>query len=195
MNLDIKDGHIVAGALKMFFRELKEPLISWSVVTQLFSATREENEAEKLAQIKKILNQLPKPHKETLAVLLSHLNHVVDYSDQNLMDVRNLAIIFGPNLMWAPAKLTSSYMAQVDIEKQTKIIQVLMESSREILDLEYVDKESGFKRLSRQVSASSMKMLALTRKSVRKKPHKKPIEKDVDQMENIMKTIQNEVKS
>ena len=179
----------------MFFRELKEPLISWSVVTQLFSATREENEAEKLAQIKKILNQLPKPHKETLAVLLSHLNHVVDYSDQNLMDVRNLAIIFGPNLMWAPAKLTSSYMAQVDIEKQTKIIQVLMESSREILDLEHVDKESGFKRLSRQVSASSMKMLALTRKSVRKKPHKKPIEKDVDQMENIMKTIQNEVKS
>ena len=63
-NLDIldetKDIHILAGALKLFFRELTRPLMPWSEMEKLAKASKNKNVDEKVKELKKCLDNLPK---------------------------------------------------------------------------------------------------------------------------------------
>ena len=45
------------------------------------------------------ISLLPEHHYETLRFLTLHLSTVVSHADANKMDVRNLAIVFGPTLV------------------------------------------------------------------------------------------------
>ena len=62
-------------------------------------------------------------------MLIQHLRKVIDADRKT--DNNNMAIIFGPNLMWAPLKLQSQNFA-VTIQKQQIIVQELLEHSREL---------------------------------------------------------------
>ena len=92
-----EDAYVLTGALKLFFRELKEPIISWNIVGKLFEATKQE---QKYSQIKELLNALPQPNKATLTCLMTHLYEVNKFSNDNQMEYSNIAIVFGPTLMW-----------------------------------------------------------------------------------------------
>lgn len=45
------------------------------------------------------VHELPDHHYETLRFLILHLSNIVSHCDMNKMDVRNLAIVFGPTLV------------------------------------------------------------------------------------------------
>ena len=46
---------------------------------------------------------VPAAHRATLALLLRHLLRVTAEREHNRMQIPNLAIVFGPTLMWPPA--------------------------------------------------------------------------------------------
>ena len=72
--------HVLTGALKLFFRELKEPLIISDIVEKLFEATKLK---QKHTQMKAILNTLPKTNKATLSFLMTHLYEVTKFRNEN----------------------------------------------------------------------------------------------------------------
>jgi len=121
----IDDVHVLTGALKLFFRELKEPLIPWEAVEKLLSAVNLPGKKGKIRGLKDVITKLPTANHATLIYLLKHLEKVTGYKDVNRMAVANMAIVFGPTLMWPPAHLTTTNMA-LNMMQQNMIVEALI---------------------------------------------------------------------
>ena len=96
---------VLTGALKMFFRELRDPLITTEVYDQLTEyATRPDlrrslDPAGREAYLRKCLNMLPEVHFSTARFLFGHFVRVLEHSSSNRMELQSLAIVVAPNLM------------------------------------------------------------------------------------------------
>ncbi|XP_030762777.1 arf-GAP with Rho-GAP domain, ANK repeat and PH domain-containing protein 1 [Sitophilus oryzae] len=89
----------VATALKRFFRELPEPLFGSDHRQYLYEVAKHNIKDEKIRMFKAALDQLPTISYKTSRKLLGHLHFISLQSSKNLMDVDNLAAIWGPTLM------------------------------------------------------------------------------------------------
>ncbi|KAL3271706.1 hypothetical protein HHI36_022178 [Cryptolaemus montrouzieri] len=92
-----EDVDVLTGALKLFFRELKEPLIPLGTSEDILAASDKKPES-----ISVIVRKLPKANYETLICLLKHLLNIVEHKEENKMDIYNLTICWGPSLMFVP---------------------------------------------------------------------------------------------
>ncbi|XP_033485477.1 SLIT-ROBO Rho GTPase-activating protein 3 isoform X2 [Epinephelus lanceolatus] len=89
----------VAGVLKLYFRGLEPPLFPYDSYSQLLECVQIEGVTEKAAQIKAIVSTFPRPLLIVMRYLFAFLNHVSQYSDENMMQPYNLAVCFGPSLL------------------------------------------------------------------------------------------------
>ncbi|XP_053506195.1 SLIT-ROBO Rho GTPase-activating protein 1b [Ictalurus furcatus] len=96
------DINSVAGVLKMYFRNLDNSLFPKEKFNDLISCVRTENLYERALSIRKLLMTSPRPTLVIMRYLFAFLNHLSQYSDENMMDPGNLAICFGPTLMPTP---------------------------------------------------------------------------------------------
>nr|XP_032802285.1 rho GTPase-activating protein 12-like isoform X2 [Petromyzon marinus] len=94
-----EDIHVITGALKMFFRELPEPLFPFNQFDPFISAIKLQDSREKLTKIKEQVQKLPKPNKDTMRALFEHLKKVIACGDANRMTTQSVAIVFGPTLL------------------------------------------------------------------------------------------------
>ena len=127
----VEDVHVLTGSLKLFFRELKEPLIPWEIVGKLLLAANHQSKKQKVKQIKDCVAAMPSSHRATLAFLLRHLLKVTQFKEKNRMQIPNLAIVFGPTLMWPPAHLVSVNLA-LDMMQQNIIVEALLNNVHNI---------------------------------------------------------------
>uniref|UniRef100_A0A8D2M923 SLIT-ROBO Rho GTPase activating protein 3 n=1 Tax=Zonotrichia albicollis TaxID=44394 RepID=A0A8D2M923_ZONAL len=97
-----RDINSVAGVLKLYFRGLENPLFPKERFQDLISTIKIENPAERVHQIQQIIVTLPRAVIVVMRYLFAFLNHLSQYSDENMMDPYNLAICFGPTLMHIP---------------------------------------------------------------------------------------------
>ncbi|XP_069485895.1 SLIT-ROBO Rho GTPase-activating protein 1 isoform X2 [Ambystoma mexicanum] len=96
------DMNSVAGVLKLYFRGLENPLFPKERFNDIISCIRIENLHERALHIRKILLTIPRSVLIVMRYLFAFLNHLSQYSDENMMDPYNLAICFGPTLMPVP---------------------------------------------------------------------------------------------
>ncbi|XP_032375670.1 SLIT-ROBO Rho GTPase-activating protein 3 isoform X1 [Etheostoma spectabile] len=89
----------VAGVLKLYFRGLEPPLFPYDSYSQLLECGQIEGVTEKALQIKAIVSTFPRPLLIVMRYLFAFLNHVSQYSDENMMLPYNLAVCFGPSLL------------------------------------------------------------------------------------------------
>lgn len=80
--------------LKLFLRELSEPLIT----RQLHAAFMECGEKNDLPRVYKLIDTLPIPNRHTLAFVFLHLRKVARVQE-NLMDFKALARVLGPTIV------------------------------------------------------------------------------------------------
>ncbi|XP_031719757.1 SLIT-ROBO Rho GTPase-activating protein 1 isoform X2 [Anarrhichthys ocellatus] len=99
------DINSVAGVLKLYFRGLENPLFPKERFNDLLSYIRIENLYERALYIRKILLTIPRSVLIVMRYLFAFLNHLSQYSDENMMDPYNLATCFGPTLMPTPDSL------------------------------------------------------------------------------------------
>uniref|UniRef100_A0A671QFW4 SLIT-ROBO Rho GTPase-activating protein 3 n=1 Tax=Sinocyclocheilus anshuiensis TaxID=1608454 RepID=A0A671QFW4_9TELE len=91
-----RDINSVAGVLKLYFRGLENPLFPKERFLDLISTISEAH------HIQQIIITLPRTIIIVMRYLFAFLNHLSQYSDENMMDPYNLAICFGPTLMPIP---------------------------------------------------------------------------------------------
>uniref|UniRef100_A0A8C2JBM7 SLIT-ROBO Rho GTPase activating protein 1a n=1 Tax=Cyprinus carpio TaxID=7962 RepID=A0A8C2JBM7_CYPCA len=96
------DINSVAGVLKLYFRGLENPLFPKERFNDLISFVSKYNLYERSLYIRKILLTVPRSVLVVMRYLFAFLNHLSQYSDENMMDPYNLAICFGPTLMPTP---------------------------------------------------------------------------------------------
>ncbi|KAF1391768.1 hypothetical protein PFLUV_G00045510 [Perca fluviatilis] len=96
------DINSVAGVLKLYFRGLENPLFPKERFLDLISTTKLDSGAERAHHLQQIIVTLQRPVIIVMRYLFAFLNHLSQYSDENMMDPYNLAICFGPTLMPIP---------------------------------------------------------------------------------------------
>ena len=166
--LEIEDDvHVLTGCLKLFFRELKEPLIPCSLVEKALQVTSVSAVAERIRKYRgnsskhhfiqcfislisysidyysyysvpyifewdwnsnnmmfiEIIEWLPVENYDTLQYLLKHLLKITEYRAYNRMHISNLAIVFGPTLMWAATESTN---LALDMMQQNLVVEALL---------------------------------------------------------------------
>ncbi|XP_053082397.1 rho GTPase-activating protein 9 isoform X1 [Acinonyx jubatus] len=100
------DIHVVTGALKLFLRELPQPLVPPQLLPHFRAALALSESEQRLSQIRELIGSMPTPNRDTLRYLLEHLCRVIAHSDKNRMTPHNLGIVFGPTL-FRPEQETS----------------------------------------------------------------------------------------
>ncbi|XP_029437925.1 rho GTPase-activating protein 1 isoform X1 [Rhinatrema bivittatum] len=95
-----EDVHLPAVILKTFLRELPEPLLTFNLYNDLVNFSNVE-ESKQVEKVRKTLQAMPQENYEVLCFLIAFLVQVSFHSDQNKMTNANLAVVFGPNLLWA----------------------------------------------------------------------------------------------
>lgn len=94
-----KNVHVAANLLKLFFRELPEPLFTSALYRQFVHAIQLTDMDNQRVTLLKTFELLHPDNRRILLFLLDHLLRVSKYSTVNMMHLENLAVVFGPTLM------------------------------------------------------------------------------------------------
>ncbi|XP_055616139.1 uncharacterized protein LOC129762159 [Toxorhynchites rutilus septentrionalis] len=102
-----QDVHSLTGSLKLFFREMKSPLIPRDVYELCVQKTKDE--AETIDNIRLGIDKMELINRNTLRYLIRHLKCVHQNSHVNMMNSSNLAIVWGACLFASTPGLMESY--------------------------------------------------------------------------------------
>lgn len=106
LTVDKYSVHDVGGALKLFFRELPDPLIPSNLYQKFIAASAVQDHNSSLYSLQSAIKELPYHNYETLKRMCVHLARISEHSDSNKMTIRNVCIVFGPTLMSVDAQNT-----------------------------------------------------------------------------------------
>ncbi|KAL6940676.1 hypothetical protein ACO0QE_004589 [Hanseniaspora vineae] len=107
---DFQDCHVIASVLKRYLRKLPIPVIPFSLYEQFLSVFKQSSNIPKgssekfsdtylLTQVWKNLALLPQEHFIALKAIVHHINIVSQYSNDNLMNLHNLSLVFAPGVI------------------------------------------------------------------------------------------------
>ncbi|KAG8505027.1 Rho GTPase-activating protein 27 [Galemys pyrenaicus] len=132
--LDLDDGrwedvHVITGALKLFFRELPEPLFPFSHFRQFMAAIKLQDQAQRSRCVRDLVRSLPAPNHDTLRLLFQHLCRVIEHGEENRMSVQSVAIVFGPTLLRPETEEASMPMTMVF---QNQVVELILQQCSDI---------------------------------------------------------------
>ncbi|XP_012931861.1 rho GTPase-activating protein 17 isoform X8 [Heterocephalus glaber] len=105
------DPHAVAGALKSYLRELPEPLMTFNLYEEWTQVASVQDQDKKLQDLWRTCQKLPPQNFVNFRYLIKFLAKLAQTSDVNKMTPSNIAIVLGPNLLWAKNEGTLAEIA------------------------------------------------------------------------------------
>ncbi|XP_043400999.1 rho GTPase-activating protein 24 isoform X3 [Chelonia mydas] len=95
------DVHTVASLLKLYLRELPEPVIPYAKYEDFLSCAKllSKEEETGVKELVKQVKSLPPVNYNLLKYICRFLDEVQSYAGVNKMSVQNLATVFGPNIL------------------------------------------------------------------------------------------------
>ncbi|KAJ1680059.1 hypothetical protein EV182_000770 [Spiromyces aspiralis] len=130
------DINVVSGVVKLFLRELPEPLLTFDLYESLIEAINTENYDDRMWALKDTIHRLPKTNYTLLKRLIEHLEKVTDFEQINHMYSTNLALVFGPSLLRPPPSSSSFAHAMSNLGQAQSIVKNLILQYHWIFDIE-----------------------------------------------------------
>uniref|UniRef100_A0A8C8EZT4 Rho GTPase activating protein 22 n=1 Tax=Oncorhynchus tshawytscha TaxID=74940 RepID=A0A8C8EZT4_ONCTS len=94
------DVHTVASLLKLYLRELPEPVVPFSKYEDFLACAQLlAKDAEGVQELGKQVSNLPPANYNLLKYICKFLDEVQSHAIKNKMSVQNLATVFGPNIL------------------------------------------------------------------------------------------------
>ncbi|KAM9841653.1 rho GTPase-activating protein 24 [Aulostomus maculatus] len=95
------DVHTVASLLKLYLRELPEPVVPFQKYDEFLACTKLLGKDDEMGmkELRKLVESLPPVNYNLLKYICRFLDEVQSYSGVNKMSVQNLATVFGPNIL------------------------------------------------------------------------------------------------
>ncbi|CAD5206531.1 unnamed protein product [Bursaphelenchus okinawaensis] len=118
--------HVLTTIIKLFFRELREPLITYELYENFIHVSEVTDTSEKLKCLSVVVDMLPKPNKVILDRLMYHLARVAHQEMVNKMNASNLAVIFAPCILRRNQAVHAQEQLE-DVQKQAVCVQMLIE--------------------------------------------------------------------
>eukprot|EP01119_Soliformovum_irregulare_P014976 TRINITY_DN4162_c0_g1_i1.p1 TRINITY_DN4162_c0_g1~~TRINITY_DN4162_c0_g1_i1.p1 ORF type:complete len:561 (+),score=167.40 TRINITY_DN4162_c0_g1_i1:1839-3521(+) len=91
--------HVVAGVLKVFFRELPQPVLPHRLYATFLKVAKNSNEDLRRKNLRLLVQGLPSHNRFCLLYLLRFLKKYSENSLRTKMDATNLALCWGPNIL------------------------------------------------------------------------------------------------
>ncbi|KAL6611489.1 RhoGAP-domain-containing protein [Neocallimastix sp. 'constans'] len=92
------DIHAVAGLLKLFLRELSEPILTRELQQKFLHIPELDSRNQKIYELANLISLLPLENYTLLRCLSAHLVRIVQNSSVNKMTLHNITIVFSPTL-------------------------------------------------------------------------------------------------
>ncbi|XP_061452849.1 rho GTPase-activating protein 33 isoform X2 [Rhineura floridana] len=122
----LQDIHSVSSLCKLYFRELPNPLLTYQLYNKFAEAVSVSGNEDRLVRVHDVIQQLPPPHYRTLEFLLRHLARMAMHSQNTSMHIRNLAIVWAPNLLRSMA-LESVAQCGADAFQEVRVQSLVVE--------------------------------------------------------------------
>ncbi|XP_076440442.1 uncharacterized protein LOC143279954 isoform X2 [Babylonia areolata] len=136
--VDLEEVHpnIISNVLKLYLRQLPEPLLSFRLYSDFIHLAKENMSGclvgdRMIERLSALVRKLPTSNFRTCAVLMHHLHRVAGHSDLNHMSCSNLGIVFGPTLL-RPLEGTASLASLVDTPHQTRAVELLITNAEAV---------------------------------------------------------------
>jgi len=128
------DIYAVSSLLKLYLRELPEPLFRYPLQDRLeHSEDRVEHQSNRFALLRSKIRRLPPVHRAALRALIEHLARVASNADKNKMDAKNLAIVFGAVIFGEDEIPKGADLMSVQSWKDT-LMEDMVSNAREIFE-------------------------------------------------------------
>ncbi|CAH7668687.1 hypothetical protein BY996DRAFT_4591138 [Phakopsora pachyrhizi] len=165
---DRHDIFTISGVLKLYLRQLPQPLFPFPLVERVsFTNQIEDHRANGFRALSKRLRRLPPAHQATLKLVCEHLARVASLSEENKMTPSNLGVVFAPVVFLddasnqqLPSQAWKDNLMEVLIENHEVIFEGL--PTAEPLTLERSRSQRG-SMVNRTVSPSARKSLEADR--------------------------------
>uniref|UniRef100_A0A8D3BUD8 Rho GTPase activating protein 42a n=1 Tax=Scophthalmus maximus TaxID=52904 RepID=A0A8D3BUD8_SCOMX len=118
------DNKTITSGLKNYFRCLAEPLLTYRLHKEFIKAA-----SKILRAIHALVHKIPEKNRVMLDLLTYHLFKVSSHSEQNMMTVSNLGMIFGPTLMRSQEETVAAMM---NIKFQNIVVEIIIENHDKI---------------------------------------------------------------
>uniref|UniRef100_A0A452J7N7 Rho GTPase-activating protein 42 n=1 Tax=Gopherus agassizii TaxID=38772 RepID=A0A452J7N7_9SAUR len=129
IDMDLWDNKTITSGLKNYLRCLTEPLMTFKLHKDFIVAVKSDDQNYRVEAVHALVHKLPEKNREMLDILIKHLVKVSLHSQQNLMTVSNLGVIFGPTLMRAQEETVAAMM---NIKFQNIVVEILIEHYEKI---------------------------------------------------------------
>jgi len=112
----VSDPNVVAGVLKLFLRELPEPLLTFGLYDEFIAAADDFN------RLKTLVSALPVVNQVVIEMLVFFLANVMDHQSKNKMDINAIVIVFGPNFLRQRQEGEEAYVHTYKIQQIIKTL-------------------------------------------------------------------------
>ncbi|XP_019941678.2 rho GTPase-activating protein 42-like isoform X1 [Paralichthys olivaceus] len=129
LDADAWDNKTITSGLKNYFRCLAEPVLTYRLHKEFIKAAKYDDHKYRVRAIHALVHKLPEKNRAMLDLLTNHLHKVSSHSDQNLMTVSNLGMIFGPTLMRSQEETVAAMM---NIKFQNIVVEIIIENHDKI---------------------------------------------------------------
>uniref|UniRef100_A0A3P8UCY3 Rho-GAP domain-containing protein n=1 Tax=Amphiprion percula TaxID=161767 RepID=A0A3P8UCY3_AMPPE len=129
LDADAWDNKTITSGLKNYFRCLAEPVLTYRLHKEFIKAAKYDDQKYRVRAIHALVHKLPEKNRTMLDLLTKHLLKVSSHSDQNLMTVSNLGMIFGPTLMRSQEETVAAMM---NIKFQNIVVEIIIENHDKI---------------------------------------------------------------
>jgi len=126
------DCHVLAGSLKLFLRELPDPLIPYRFHSEAVMASMGVGvfKGDVAGSVEMVLDKLDVVERDTLEVVSRHLGKVA--KAPNKMDVDNLGLLFGQVLLWPDPQAPLDMKLIAEAAKNVQVADALIRFNMEI---------------------------------------------------------------
>jgi len=142
--------HTVAAALKLYCRELPEPVLLYRYYSTFLKVQQNTDADTRLTHLRLLIHKLPKQNRELLLYLCTFLKKVSEHADKNMMTSHNLATCWAPTLLRQDPSETSAENSLQEMMMQSESATGLIETIIDNIEFLSVHKLAPVQKIVRK---------------------------------------------
>ena len=128
--LDDENPIQLAAILKKYIRDLPEPLLTFKLYPLFISIASQTELQVRKECLHYACCLLPKPNRDLLFSIARFMKKVAGFADKNKMDMRNLAIVIAPNILYSQE--SSQRLAKSESDAVNEVVELIFEHVGEL---------------------------------------------------------------
>ncbi|XP_074661157.1 uncharacterized protein LOC141913882 isoform X2 [Tubulanus polymorphus] len=115
------EPNIVASLLKLFLRELPEPVLTTQLMPKFEEASTIKDVRKKVDGFKQLITELPEPNRLLVSWMIVHMTRIIQREKENKMSLQNVSIVLSPTMQISHRVLNVFFSFNKELFADTEI--------------------------------------------------------------------------